>query len=81
MEFKANVLIDENGHARLTEFGLTSIIREGDSARSPGDYEMLSTTTWAAPEKLKGGVETKEGDIFTFAMVVVEVRERGPFGG
>jgi len=31
----------------------------------------------AAPEILKGGAVTKEGDIFTFAMVAVEVRATG----
>lgn len=35
--------------------------------------ESSAARAWAAPEILHGGASTKEGDIFTFAMVVVEV--------
>ena len=74
MSPKANILVDEDGHARLTDFGLTSITRGEDSVLSPQDSSTAVTTTWAAPEILHGGAVTKEGDIFTFAMVAVEVR-------
>ena len=70
---KVNVLVDKNGHARLTDFGLTSIGREDNSTRPPQDMSVAGTTTWAAPEILRGGAVTKEGDIFTFSMVAVEV--------
>ena len=33
----------------------------------------MSKTTLAAPEILGGGPMSKEGDVFTFAMVAVEV--------
>ena len=73
---KANILVDKDGRARLTDFGLTSI-SYGDSAlRSPRDPPM-GNTAWAAPEVLQDGVATKEGDIFTFAMVSVEARTSG----
>ncbi|KAF9789477.1 kinase-like domain-containing protein [Thelephora terrestris] len=76
----ANILIDKDGHARLTDFGLTSIIRGDDSIRSPQDSAIASTTMWAAPEVLQGGASTKEGDVFTFAMVAVETfTGRPPF--
>jgi len=69
---KANILIDKDGHARLTDFGLTSIIREDNSLQSP-QSSIANTTTWAAPEILRGEPVSKEGDVFTFAMVVIEV--------
>ncbi|KAF9644877.1 kinase-like protein, partial [Thelephora ganbajun] len=69
----ANILIDKDGHARLADFGLTSIIRGEDSTRSPQDSNTNNTTTWAAPEILKEGSVSKEGDVFTFAMVTVEI--------
>ena len=72
---KANVLIDRDGHARLTDFALTSAVRGGQSVVNlPGDSQTLATT---APEISEGGPVTKAGDVFTFAMVVAEVRERG----
>jgi serine/threonine protein kinase len=73
MNSKANILIDKDGHARLTDFVLSSIIRGDDSIRSPQDSTIAGTTMWAAPEVLQGGASTKEGDVFTFAMVAVEV--------
>jgi len=73
MNSKATVLIDEDGHARLTNFGLTSIISGKSLALSSRDHSLTNTTTWAAPEILKGGPVSEEGDIFTFAMVAAEV--------
>ena len=39
----------------------------------------MANTTWAAPEILRGGAVTKEGDVFTFAMVAIEVCTRDVF--
>ena len=73
---KANILVDKNGRARLTDFGLTSIAHGDNSLGSPRDTPT-GNTAWAAPEVLQDGVTTKEGDIFTFAMVSVEARTSG----
>ena len=70
---KANILIDNDGRARLTDFGLASIIRRDTSVISLQEPDVAGTGAWAAPEVLWGGASTKEGDIFTFAMVAVEV--------
>ena len=80
MNRKANVLIDKDGHARLTDFGLAAIIRGEFSIFSAQD-SGANTTTWAAPEILRGGSATKEGDVFTFSMVAIEVRTRGVSSG
>lgn len=73
MNSKANILIDKDGHARLTDFGLGSIARWDYSIINPQGPDVANTMTWAAPEILKGYPVSKEGDIFTFAMVAVEV--------
>ena len=78
---KANILIDKDGHARLTDFGLASITRGEYSIFSPQESSAENTATWAAPEVLRGSPATKEGDVFTFAMVAVEVRTRGVSNG
>ena len=78
---KANVLIDKDGHARLTDFGLTFIVRGEYSVSSPQEPHVTSTATWAAPEILGGDPVSKEGDVFTFAMVAVEVCARGTSDG
>jgi len=74
----ANILIDEDGHARLTDFGLTSIILGDKSVLSFQDAHPTPATTWQAPEISQGGVVTKEGDVFTFAMVAVETFTEHP---
>ena len=80
MNPKANVLIDKNGHARLADFGLASIVPGNQSVVSLPDANMTIATTWAAPEISNGGSLTKAGDVFTFAMVAVEVCAGGFFG-
>ncbi|KAF9785479.1 CNH domain-containing protein [Thelephora terrestris] len=76
---QSNILIDYNGRARLTDFGFTSVVRRFDSVLitkvqgySPG---------WAAPEILaEGDGNTREADVFAFAMVTIEVfTGRRPF--
>jgi len=81
MNSKLNILIDKDGHARLADFGLASIIRGEYSHFSPQVSSMENTTTWAAPEILGGSSASKEGDVFTFAMVAIEVRTRGVSNG
>ena len=62
-----------NGHARLTDFGLGSIVRGANSA-TQGDG---NTVAWTAPEILEGvGTITREVDVFAFGMVVTEVCSR-----
>jgi serine/threonine protein kinase len=69
-----DILVDATGHARITDFGLATIIRNLDSAGGASDPRGY-TPRWAAPEVLNGGTCGKEGDIFSFAMVMVEVRQ------
>lgn len=54
-----NILIDNSGHARITNFGLAVVTSR-------------RTQRWAAPEVLEGGKDSKKADIFAFAMVMIE---------
>lgn len=79
MNLKVNILVDKDGHARLADFGLTTIFLGNKSViGSQGDH-LATVTMWTAPEISEGGVMTKEGDVFMFAMVAVEVCTRGGF--
>jgi len=71
-----NILIDHNGNARLTDFGLTSVVRRRNSVRVTGIKGY--TTAWGAPEVLLEECDkaTPEADIFSFGMVVIEVGPR-----
>ena len=73
MNAKANILIDKDGHARLTDFGLTSIIGGNNSDTLPQGPNPAVATAWTAPGILNGGTVTQEVDVFMFAMVAAEV--------
>ncbi|KAF9645728.1 kinase-like protein [Thelephora ganbajun] len=67
----SNVLVDDSGHARIADFALTIVIKGGDF--SEDDSVHGHTPRWTAPEVIEEGAKSKESDIFSFAMVMVEV--------
>ena len=68
-----NILVDDTGHARITDFGLATVTQNLDSIRSASE-DQGNTARWTAPEILtEQGTYSKEADIFSFAMVMIEV--------
>ncbi|KAF9642667.1 kinase-like protein [Thelephora ganbajun] len=68
-----NILVDGDGHARITDFGLATVTQNLDSIRSASD-DQGHTARWTAPEILnEKGTYSKEADVFSFAMVMIEV--------
>ena len=69
-----SVLVDITGRARITDCGLNMVTQNIDSIRSTPD-EHGHSTRWIAPEILADqGSFSKEADVFSFAMVTIEVR-------
>ena len=65
--------MDDAGHARITDFGLATVTQNLDSMRSTSE-EQGHTARWTAPEILtEDGTYSKEADVFSFAMVMIEV--------
>ena len=64
--------MDDSGHARIADFGLATVTSNLDSEPSTTN-ERGYTVGWAAPEVMEKGAYSKEADIFSFAMVMVEV--------
>jgi len=71
-----NILIGESGHARIADFGQTKVTQCLDTIRSASRHG--NTPRWAAPEVLEEQPPSKESDIFSYAMVMVEVRMDDP---
>ena len=69
---QSNVLVDDSGHARIADFGLAKVTLNLDSIRSP-QCQNGHTPRWTAPEVLNEGPCSQEADIFSFAMVMIEV--------
>ena len=77
---KANILIDENGHARLADFGLLAIIPDTTSLVSSNSFTQAGTHRWMSPElmdpkrfRLKNSRPTEHSDCYALGMVVHEV--------
>ena len=77
---KVNILIDENCHARLADFGLLTIITDSTSFETSSSIIAYGTIRWMSPELLhqsqsdiKGSGPTKESDCYALGMVVYEV--------
>jgi len=71
---QANILVDAAGNARIADFGLATVARDSSSLMNTPDGHA-NTPRWTAPEILMGsGYHSKESDVFSFGMVVIEVR-------
>jgi serine/threonine protein kinase len=73
---QANILVDDDGRARLTDFGLITV----------SESQVLQTTTmsgeggslrWMAPESMipsrDGRPTSRSSDIYAFGMTIIEV--------
>ena len=67
-----NILVENSGQVRIADFGLAKITRNLDSIRS-ASYHSGFSARWAAPEVCNQGECTKAADVFSFAMVTIEV--------
>ena len=56
-------------------FRIAAIITEADPGSTPFNQDV-GIEQWSAPEVLKSGVISKKADVFSFAMVTVEVRRK-----
>jgi len=77
---KVNILIDQNGHARLADFGLLTIVSDPTDFATSSPFVISGTTRWMSPELLDPdqlGLEnsrpTKESDCYALGMVIYEV--------
>jgi serine/threonine-protein kinase len=65
-----NVLIDEEGTAKVTDFGIArSLTEEGLTA----DGRVLGTTDYVSPEQALGHVVTPQSDLYSLGVVLYEM--------
>ena len=65
--------MDDSGNACIAGFGFAAVA--ADTSSEPDTSSLRGfTPRWTAPEVLDEGPNSKEADIFSFAMVMIEVR-------
>ena len=70
--YQSNVVVDADGCARIMDFRPAMVILDVDSEQPTSDQHARSRQ-WSAPEVLEGGATSKATDIFSLAMVMIEV--------
>ena len=74
---QSNVLVDAGGRARIADFGLAMVTtREGFTI---GPFQREYSPRWTAPEVLSEQSSGKPADIFSFAMLMIEVSHAHSF--
>ena len=80
LSFKANILIDQNGDARLADFGLLTVISDPTIFTASSSIVAHGTTRWMSPELLHPDIfdlrdsrPTERSDCYAFGMVIYEV--------
>ncbi len=74
-----NVLIDEEGSAKVTDFG---IARSLDDDGLTADGRVLGTTDYVSPEQALGHAVTGQSDLYSLGIVLFEMLTGGvPFRG
>ena len=66
-------IIDQAPQALIADFGVSIVTTNPDSIRT-ATRQPFNTARWTAPEVLGDENPTKESDIYSFAMVMIEVR-------
>ena len=67
--------MDRTGHVRIADFGLATLTQNPYTLMNVSPHRGYSPR-WTAPEILDDDAKpyTKQADIFSFAMVMIEVR-------
>src|SRR5436309_2001649 len=62
-----NVIVDREGLAKLTDFGIARAARDRD------EQELLGTARYIAPERVEGGPVTARTDVYGLGLVAYEL--------
>ena len=63
----ANVMLDDSGTAKLTDFGIAR------AAQDPQERELVGTARYVAPERIEGAPATERGDVYGLGLVAYEL--------
>jgi len=74
-----NILLDENGHAKVTDFG---IARALDTSQATLTGAYLGTALYSSPEQLQGQKVTPKSDVYSLGATLYQAATgEAPFSG
>jgi serine/threonine-protein kinase len=77
-----NILINNDGLVKLTDFGIASVYKDVDAERLTTTGMTLGTVQYYAPEQAQGEIVTPAADIYALGIVMYEMLTgRTPFDG
>ncbi|RFU68810.1 Stk1 family PASTA domain-containing Ser/Thr kinase [Bacillus sp. V59.32b] len=74
-----NILIDEDGNAKITDFGIAMALSSTNITQTNA---VLGSVHYLSPEQARGGMANKKSDIYSLGIVMFELMTgRLPFSG
>jgi serine/threonine protein kinase len=70
-----NILLDENGHAKVTDFG---IARALDTTQATRTGSFLGTALYSSPEQLQGKKATPKSDVYSLGATLYQAAAGAP---
>jgi serine/threonine-protein kinase len=78
----ANLMIDDAGHAKLTDFGVARVTEPGDQAEATRAGAMVGTPSYMSPEQIQGQTVDRRTDLFSAGIIFYQfLTGRKPFEG
>ena len=65
-------VVEDTPRALIADFGIATVTKNLDSIR-PATHQNIHTPRWSAPEVLREENPSKESDVYSFAMLTIEV--------
>ncbi|VDG19800.1 serine/threonine protein kinase [Lactobacillus plantarum subsp. plantarum ST-III] [Lactiplantibacillus mudanjiangensis] len=65
-----NILIDENGNAKITDFGIAVALSEHTMTQT---NTILGSVHYLSPEQARGSMATKQSDIYSLGIILYEL--------
>jgi serine/threonine protein kinase len=69
----ANIMVDANGHAKLTDFGVARFTEPDGEAEATRAGAMIGTLSYMSPEQIQGQPVDRRADVFSAGIVLYQL--------